>query len=104
MIDVASRAERLRIAMRAVRQRVRDDGAIDTDRDVLDWLKYAQSETTGIKLGFSKGEVAELDAQIDAALREAVDEEVNRRLAERGLTLEVQHNNGSQRQITAGRS
>ena len=25
-----------------------DDGIIETDRDVLDWLKYAQSETTGI--------------------------------------------------------
>lgn len=61
--------------MRAVRQRVRDDGNIDTDRDVLDWLKFAQSETTGIKLGFSKGGVAELDAQIDAAWRESVDEE-----------------------------
>jgi len=91
MIDIASRAERLRMAMRAVRQRVRDDGTIETDRDVLDWLKYAQSETTGIKLGFSKGEVAELDAQIDAAMREAVDEEVNRRLTARGLTVEVQH-------------
>ena len=93
MIDISSRAERLRIAMRAVRQRVRDDGTIETDRDVLDWLKYAQSETTGIKLGFSKGEVDELDAQIDAAWREAVEEEVNRRLAARGLTLEVQPDN-----------
>ena len=64
---------------------MRADGTPETEKDLLDWLKYAQSETTGIKLGFSKGEVAELDAQIDAAMREAVDEEVNRRLAERGL-------------------
>lgn len=99
MIDIASRAERLRIAMRAVRQRVRDDGTIETDRDVLDWLKYAQGETTGIKLGFSKGEVAELDAQFDALWQQSVEEEVNRRLAARGLTVEVQHNNGNQRQI-----
>jgi len=103
MIDISSRAERLRMAMRAVRQRVRDDGSIETDRDVLDWLKYAQSETTGIKLGFSKGEVAEMDAQFDALWRESVEEEVNRRLAARGLTVEVQHNNRSQRQISAGR-
>jgi Homeodomain-like domain len=89
MIDIASRAERLRMVMRVVRQKVRADGTLETDKDVLDWLKYAQSETTGIKLGFSKGEVAELDAQIDAALREAVDEEVNRRLAARGFTMET---------------
>jgi len=89
MIDVSSRAERLRIAMRAVRQKVRADGTPETDKDLLDWLKYAQSETTGIKLGFSKGELAEVDAQIDAAWRESVEEEVNRRLAARGLALEA---------------
>jgi hypothetical protein len=70
---------------------------------VLDWLKFAQSETTGIRLGFSKGEVSEMEAQIDAAWRESVEAEVNRRLAERGFTLEVQHNNGNQRQISTGR-
>ena len=75
--------------MRVVRQKVRADGTPETEKDLLDWLKYAQSETTGIKLGFSKGEVAEMDAQIDAALRESVEEEVNRRLAARGLTREL---------------
>ena len=64
MIDVASRAERLRIVMRVVRQKVRADGTPETEKDLLDWLEYAQSETTGFKLGFSKGEIAELDAQI----------------------------------------
>jgi hypothetical protein len=63
MIDVASRAERLRIAMRAVRQRVRDDGTIETDRDVLDWLKYAQSEMPGVQL--SPAEVAIMDKEIE---------------------------------------
>src|SRR5215212_8867078 len=57
MIDIASRAERVRIAMRAVRQKVRAVGTVETEKDVLDWLKYPQSETTGIKLGFSRGEV-----------------------------------------------
>ena len=52
---------------------------------MIQFTKTAQSETTGIKLGFSKGEVAEMDAQIDAAWRESVEEEVNRRLAARGL-------------------
>ena len=45
MIDVASRAERLRIAMRAVRQSVRKVGTVETYKEVLDWLKFAQSET-----------------------------------------------------------
>ena len=95
MIDVASRAERLRMAMRVVRQKIRADGTVETYRDVLDWLKYAQSETTGIRLGFSRGEVAEIDAQIDAAWRESVEEEVNRRLAERGRALEAHPDAGS---------
>lgn len=85
MIDISSRAERLRMAMRVVRQKAREDGTLETEKDLLDWLKYAQSETTGIKLGFSKGELAEMDAQIDAAWQESVEEEVKRRLAARGL-------------------
>jgi hypothetical protein len=32
-----------------VRQKVKD-GVIDTDRDVLDWLKYARTETEWIRL------------------------------------------------------
>lgn len=78
---------------------MREDGTIETDRDVLDWLKFAQSETTGIKLGYSKGELAEMDAQFSTLWRQSVEEEVTRRLGERGLTVEVQHNNGSQRQM-----
>jgi len=49
MMGIASRAERLRIAMRVVRQKVAD-GVIETDKDILEWLKFAQSETDGIKL------------------------------------------------------
>src|SRR5688572_10081550 len=89
MIDVSSRAERLRMAMRAVRQKVRADGTVETDKDVLDWLKYVQSETTGIKL-YSKDEVQAMNAEFESVWQEAVEAEVNRRLAERGLTLEVQ--------------
>ena len=49
MVDVSSRAERLRIAMRVVRQMV-NGNEIKTEKDLLDWIKYAQSETDGIKL------------------------------------------------------
>jgi len=51
MMGIASRAERLRIAKRIVRSRVGDDiEFIISDKDILDWLKYAQSETDGVKL------------------------------------------------------
>lgn len=53
MVDVSSRAERLRIAMRAIRQKVREDG-VDTTKDILEWLKFAQSETDGVKLDLTK--------------------------------------------------
>ena len=52
MVDVASRAERLRIAMRVVREKT--TGGIETEKDLLDWLKFAQSETDGIKLDMVK--------------------------------------------------
>lgn len=54
MIDVASRAERLRQTMRVLRSLTNEDGVLRTDKDALDWLKYAQSETDGAKLDFSK--------------------------------------------------
>lgn len=81
MVSIASRAERLRIAMRAVRQRVREDGTIETDRDVLDWLKFAQSETDGIQLGLP--DVAIMDAEIDRN----IDEIVEARIRDRQLKL-----------------
>jgi hypothetical protein len=49
MMGIASRAERLRIAKRLVKERVRDEH-VETDKDLLDWLKFAQSETDGIRL------------------------------------------------------
>lgn len=50
MIEVASRAHRLRIANKVIRQMVQGGGAIPTSKDILDWLKYAQGETDGVKL------------------------------------------------------
>jgi hypothetical protein len=101
MIDISSRAERLRMAMRAVKAKTKD-GVPQSDKDVLDWLKFAQSETTGIKL-YSKDEVQAMNAEFESVWQEAVEAEVNRRLAERGLTLDVEESNGSQRQISNGR-
>ena len=49
MVGIAFRGERLRIARRVIREKMRDN-RIRTARDLLDWLKYAQSETDGAKL------------------------------------------------------
>ena len=53
MLGIASRAERLRLAMRVVRQKA-SGNALQTDKDLLEWLKFAQSETDGIKLDLTK--------------------------------------------------
>jgi hypothetical protein len=53
MIGVASRAERLRLANRVIRQKV-SGSTIETEKDVLDWIKFAQSETDGVKLDLTK--------------------------------------------------
>lgn len=50
MIGIASRAERLRIANRVIRQMVKDNETIPTNKDLLEWLKYGQTETDGVKL------------------------------------------------------
>ena len=51
MTGIALRSERLRIAARAIRQKVTEE-KVATRRDLLDWLKYAQGETDGIKVDF----------------------------------------------------
>jgi hypothetical protein len=51
MVGIASRAERLRLVKRVIRQQVGE--IIATDKDLLDWLKFAQSETDGIKLNLA---------------------------------------------------
>lgn len=58
MVDIAGRAERLRIAMRQVRQKI--DAS---EKDLLDWLKFAQSETDGVKLDIA----ALIDATVSVA-------------------------------------
>jgi hypothetical protein len=51
LTGIALRAERLRIAARAIRQKAPEDAdRVKTSRDLLDWIKYAQSETDGVKL------------------------------------------------------
>ena len=79
MVDISSRAYRLRIAMRVARQKVRDEG-VDTRADLLDWLRFAQTETTGLKLGLADLTTEEMDKQLNEAFELAVREEVARRM------------------------
>lgn len=51
MVGVATRAERLRIVQRVIRSQLTTTPApLITEKDILDWLKFAQSETDGAKL------------------------------------------------------
>ena len=66
MIGIASRAGRLRIAHKLIRQRIGEK--IDSERDLLDWLKFAQSETDGVK-----SDLASSLAEVVASLVERSD-------------------------------
>jgi hypothetical protein len=37
-----------------IRQKTAEDGTVTTKADLLDWLKFAQSETDGIKLDLAR--------------------------------------------------
>lgn len=50
LTGIGLRADRLRIVKRVIRQMVKDDQKVKTDKDLLDWLKYAQAETNGTDL------------------------------------------------------
>ena len=49
--DIAAKARRLRIVKRLARQRIDRDGYVHSNADLLDILKFAKSETDGLKLG-----------------------------------------------------
>ena len=53
MTGLSQKAARLRIAMKVIRQKIKEDGTIRTGRDSLEWIKYIQSETDGAKLDLS---------------------------------------------------
>jgi transposase-like protein len=50
MMGIATKAERLRIAMRVVHARTQQEPIAQSKADLLDWLKFVQSETDGLKL------------------------------------------------------
>lgn len=91
MIGIASRAQRLRYANKTVISRLNEDGSLQSDKDVLDWLKFAQSETDGAKIDLSKltemlgGESSEpirveplqLSEPVEVTAKGAADDELN---------------------------
>lgn len=53
LTGISTRAERMRIVMQVVRQRIIEEEGKEfvlSKRDILEWLKLAQSETDGAKL------------------------------------------------------
>lgn len=52
MVGISSKAERLRLVKRIVRAKCTSD-IMASDKDVLDWLKFAQSETDGANLNLA---------------------------------------------------
>ncbi len=54
MVGVANRAHRLQMVNRVIRQKMQVDGTIDTTKDSLEWMKFAQSETDGAKIDLTK--------------------------------------------------
>jgi len=67
MSGIATRAERLRVAKRVARQLISEEtGKVTTARDLLDWLKFAQGETDGVKLDLAQLMEAATDAGDDA--------------------------------------
>ena len=59
MTGIAGKAQRMLIAKRIIRDLVKKDKP--TEKDLLDWMKYAQNEAEGIKLNLA-GELAALIA------------------------------------------
>lgn len=71
MIGIASRAERLRHAMRVIKSKMKD-GILQSEKDSLEWLKFAQSETDGIKLDLGKLSSSVSQAQTPVADRRSL--------------------------------
>ena len=68
LTGISTRAERMRIVMQVVRQRITEKEGKEfvlSKRDILEWLKLAQSETDGAKLDLAPVFEA-LRAQTDA--------------------------------------
>lgn len=72
--EIAARAERTRLAMRAGRRMARADLSLRTEMDVLDWLKFAKSEAEAAERSLAALAMLEggsLSELIDRAIEKA---------------------------------
>ena len=77
MIDVATRAGRLRIANKVVQGRIENTQYPQSRADLLDWLKFIQGETDGINLNLASLLEAATQVAFEGPAR--VDTEIGRR-------------------------
>lgn len=54
MVGVANRAYRLQLINKVIKQKTSDNGTLNTEKDLLEWMKLAQSETDGAKIDLTK--------------------------------------------------
>ena len=77
MIDVATRAGRLRIANKVVKGRIENTQYPQSRADLLDWLKFIQGETDGINLNLASLLEAATQVALEGPAR--VDTEIRHR-------------------------
>jgi hypothetical protein len=60
---IAAKAERVRFYKKVIRQFIREDGKVLTEKDPLDWIKLVIAETDGLNLGIGAA-LAEVLTQV----------------------------------------
>jgi hypothetical protein len=76
LTGVANKAERIRLAKRVINTQ-----GLRTEKDLLDWLKYVQGETDGVKLDFT--ELISAIAANDAKMADSGPRDATRALPQR---------------------
>lgn len=79
MFGISTKAERIRLAKRAVRQAI-GLKRIKTHRDLLEWLKYSREEMEGLRIGLTD----ELLAIIEGRAKPTAEHEDDRSVAGSG--------------------
>jgi transposase-like protein len=67
MTGLSSRAERLRTVKRLAREKLAKSDVLSEKTTLLDYLKFAQSETDGVKLDLAKMLAAITDEEVSVA-------------------------------------
>lgn len=54
MFTLASKAERVRVMKRIIRQKINEDGTYQTKADLIDWMKLLKDEIGSLSLGLAE--------------------------------------------------